>query len=46
MTQGEWDRKHQRQEQRQRRIEIIGQVAVVFSVVAMLFVLYFALMAE
>ena len=41
MTQGEWDRRHHRQELRQRRNEIVDQVGLMITVVAMLAVLYF-----
>jgi hypothetical protein len=44
MTQGEWDRKHQREEQRQRRNEIISRVALFFSLAAIIIALYFMTM--
>ena len=44
ITQQEWNRKHLRQEHRQRQNETISQVGVLFSVAAMLVVLYFVTM--
>jgi hypothetical protein len=44
VTQEEWDRKHQRQEQRQRRNEIVSRVALFFSLVAISIAFYFMTM--
>jgi hypothetical protein len=44
MTQVEWDRKHQREEQRQRRNEIVSRVALFFSVGAISIAFYFMTM--
>ena len=41
MTQVEWDRKHQREERRQKRNEIISRGALLFSLVAIIIALYF-----
>jgi hypothetical protein len=43
-TQAEWDRRHHREEQRQRRNEIISRVALSFSLVAIVIALYFMTM--
>jgi type IV secretory pathway component VirB8 len=43
-TQEEWDRKHHKEEQRQRRNEIISRVALFFSLVAIIIALYFMTM--
>jgi hypothetical protein len=44
-TQVEWDRKHHREEQRQKRNEIFSRVALLFSLVAISIALYFATIA-
>jgi type IV secretory pathway component VirB8 len=44
MTQAEWDRRHHREEQRQRRNEIISRVALFFSLGATIIALYFMTM--
>jgi hypothetical protein len=44
MTQVEWDRKHHREEQRQRRNEIVSRVALFFSLVAISIAFYFMTM--
>jgi len=43
-TQGEWDKRHHRQEQQQKRSENISKAALIFSVLAMLGVVYFMTM--
>jgi hypothetical protein len=44
MTQEEWNRRHQREEHRQRRNEIVSRVALFFSLVAIIIALYFMTM--
>jgi len=41
MTQGEWDRRHQREQQRQMRREIISRMTLIFSVLAIVTAFYF-----
>jgi type IV secretory pathway component VirB8 len=43
-TQEEWDRKHHREERRQRRNEITSRVALFFSLVATIIAFYFMTM--
>lgn len=43
-TQVEWNRKHQREEQRQRQNQIFSRVALLFSLVAISIALYFVTM--
>jgi len=46
MTQAEWDRRHHREEQRQRRNEIISRVALFSSFVAISVAFYFMTMVR
>src|SRR5262245_28619108 len=46
MTQEEWNRRHQREEHRQRRNEIISRVALFFSFVAISVAFYFMTMVR
>jgi len=43
-TQKEWDRRHQREVQRQKRNEIINRVTLVFSLLAIVTAFYFVAM--
>jgi pilus assembly protein TadC len=43
-TQKEWDSRHQREQQRQRRSEIISRMTLVFSVLAIITAFYFVTM--
>jgi hypothetical protein len=44
MTQAEWDRRHLREVQRQKRNEIISRVTLVFSLLAIIIAFYFMTM--
>jgi hypothetical protein len=45
-TQKEWDSRHQREQQRQKRIEIINRVMLVFSLLAIIIAFYFVTMVR